>query len=238
MLSNNRVVLFLLCFIVFLLLICGGYFLYRGQTSSNLSTNLTDTSVPRSVPTGFVNNINSIFKVLSKDPQDQVGRTVIYDSNNKYIYNKSGKFSVPNFRTYFIGVFNGWRSIPNSNDKEMILLDPTDKTELGNFRVVFEPNPQFSGVSKTTRLSVENLQKAESVAADEGTEDYDVWTESLSSISKSDLDELIQIGDVLVLFPLQTRYSSEWTTLEDQNGRSLTDIVLLRRNKGAVDINR
>ncbi len=220
--------------IVLILVIIGSSFILSRQMS--LTSPISPSSPNRVFPTEIGSQLNSDLKILYQDPNDKEGRTIIYTTSSKYAYNNSGEISFPGLRTYYIGLFDGWKKIAGSSDRELVLFDPINKAEIGQFRVVFQNNPVFSSASKTTRLSVENMVKARRVVDDEGSEDYERFLESVSAINDARLDKLIQKGDAMIVYPWQNPEGSSFTTIKDNDGRPYAYIILLRRTNGAVDI--
>ncbi len=232
MLSRNFLKWWVVLFTIVILAVIGSSFILTKQFNRQQAS--PDSN--RAFPSGISSQINSTLKTLYQDPNDKEERTIIYTSDNKNLYNGAGIFNKPGFRTYMIGLFDGWTTIPGTKDRLLALLSPIENSNIGQVRVAFEQNERYRAKSKLTRVSVENLDKAKVMTDDQGSEEYDLWIKDIASLADARLNNLIRIGDALIVFPLQTLTGENWITLKDENNMPYADTILLRRSNGAGDI--
>lgn len=238
-------------FVVFLVLLLiilaeAGFYFYLNlkqkpaPTSSSFAPNQKPT--PPVISTFSSSPLSSSspsaeFKILHQDPGDQEGRTILYTSAQKNLYNGSGLKNEPGKRVYLIGLFEAWQRLDKSKDRLMIIRDPLANNQLYKGRILFEAANQSA---KPTWLSVENLEKAKSLTVspnlDEGTEDYDRWLVAINSLSPEQLDQLLKKGDAVIVYPYQEKVAGEWQPRLDKDNLWLIKTILIRRQKGGAMI--
>ena len=79
------------------------------------------------------------YKITYQAPDDEAGRTVIFDSRTPYSHhNGAGSVPLPDSPdslSYAVGLLEDWRKIADSDDYELALRDPLAGADLPLFRV-------------------------------------------------------------------------------------------------------
>ncbi len=242
--QNTSKILLIGALITLVISYAGSYivsrYIPRGYTiqDKTLSRNVPQDVIfsPTPIPTP------SIFTILYQAPDDKEGRTIIYVTPNKYLYNNSGFQQSPSGLPYIVGIFVGWEDISGTSDRLIILKNPIDKKDISSVRVVFRPSNLFQKKIKTTRMMVENINKVKEQIIDQvnfvklGSEDYR-FVREIQKIPPQELLKIIKPGDAVVISPLaefKTNYN--WDIKQDEQKNLVAWYILLRRYNGAEDL--
>jgi len=166
------------------------------------------------------------YKITYQAPDDEAGRTVIFDSRTPYSHhNGAGSVPLPDSPdslSYAVGLLEDWRKIADSDDYELALRDPLAGADLPLFRV---PVASTSADRQAVPVKSEDLERL-----DRGIRSSTALLFVLSKDSISGLWKLVEKGDALVVIP---RRAGPEEAARDKTGRIVAGELLVRRFGGA-----
>jgi len=230
--SQKWVTVIIVGLVILFVLISGLNYLLSAYIS-NISSIQSTKSEPKLFPTSIIKRLNNGFRIIYQDKADKEGRTILYDTIIENLYNGVGekKFSLGE-RPYILGSFYQWLAIKGLSDRLLILRNPLTEENIVTVRVVFTPSSYIKSGAKTSRIMMEDINKARVTAdTNDGTEDLK-YILNIQKITEADLDKLIKIGDAIVVFPEVIKDNNVWSVVKDEQETVIVNSLMLRRNDG------
>lgn len=230
----------LVVIIIFLILAFIGSTLFSKQFFKKQSSSFEPQRV---FPNEVVSQVNTYsFKIIYQDPSDKIGRTILYESGNKNLYNGIGKSTFNTGQVYYTGKVSNWTSDNSSRKNTLGLTNPINGTSIQTFDILYTPDSTYPTMKKGTLLSLENLTKSMnpySLGHDEGVEDYKSFIIPLREASPQNLQEWIKDGDAVVVFPVMEKSGNKsLNEIIGSNGNPIAEVILIRRTNGSKDIKK
>lgn len=200
------------------------YFLKQQTVPKTSSTIVLPSHFPVTSPSPQLSANN--LKVLYQEKGDVLGRSIIYDYQNpKYPvvkgFSGAGIVNQPSYLfPYIVGAFVDWKSIPNSQDFYMSLINPLTNTRLGDIRIVYDSN-SFPAFKDKTHLTVEYLNNPGHASDASGS----IFVNKAGS--NNPLSDFLHKGDAVVIIP----FMNQGKLFLDENGDMVAHALAIRRNK-------
>lgn len=247
---SGRVKLYIVAIVLFLIFLMMVFLVFSRLKSSpffpvNQALNNNNTAESQKII-----HKNPGYKILSSDPKDNVGRTVVYQDRVK-VFSHNGRKDTENlglvmcpiekgsaikFKCAITGHYLSSEKISNSKDKYMVISIPSENEPV-KIRILYEPYEGLvieKGFTDQTLLSIEDLN----VLVDD-VKNPNKGVENLGFVknySEGDYDRIFMKNDIVTGIFYQNKSGTD--SIYDDKLNPITAVLYIRRYGGKEQISK